>query len=308
MRIAVVGPGAMGCLFAARLGLAGHRLHLVDYRLERAQRLRHEGIRLEEPEGTHWVRLPMVVGEPEERPDVVILCVKANQTQAAGRGIACWSSAPPVLTLQNGLGNVEILKELLGPRRVMGGITSEGATLLGEGRVRHAGEGETIIGGPQELEGLLEEVVAVLGEAGFRSRLSHDVEGLIWGKLIVNVGINALAAITGVRNGRLPEIPEARCIMERAVDEALTVSFKMGVRLPYEEPFARVLEVCRMTSQNRASMLQDVLKKRPTEVDFINDAIVREGKRLGVPVPVNETLTGLIHALEAAYREESDPS
>ncbi len=127
------------------------------------------------------------------------------------------------------------------------------------------------------------------------------MDDLIWGKLIVNVGINALTAITGLKNGQLPRFKGTLEIMKDAVGEAVAVSKAKNINLPYDDPLAKVLEVCSNTSGNIASMLQDVLNKRATEIAFINGAICREGENAGIPTPVNLTLTRLIETIEASY-------
>jgi 2-dehydropantoate 2-reductase len=230
--------------------------------------------------------------------------VKSYSTEEAGRALKpLLGEKGVVVTLQNGVGNVETLGSIFGRERVLGGVTAEGATLLGPGRIRHAGHGETFLG-PAGGPGAPAELLAsALNSAGFKSRTVEDVDNLIWGKLIVNVGINALAAILRVRNGLLPDLAGARSVMEDAVKEAVAVAGKKGIRLPYADPMGRVVEVCRATAGNVASMLQDVLKQKPTEVDFINGAVVREGDALGVPTPVNRTLTSIVKAVQESYRE-----
>lgn len=304
MRFLVVGPGAMGCLFAARLKEAGEDVALLDYRPERAQAIERQGIRVEGVSGEYTARVPVAFGAVTERPDFVLVCVKSNQTGAAGRIVAdLVGREPVVVTLQNGLGHVETLQSIFGPDRVLGGVTSEGATLLDTGRIRHAGRGETILGPRSEPGGPAERLAVAFNRAGFTTRCLDDVTGVIWGKLIVNVGINALTALTRLRNGRLPDIPGTQQVMARAVAEAAAVAEAKGIALPYPDPLDRVLEVCRGTAENVASMLQDVLNERVTEVDFINGAIVREGERWGVPTPANEVLTGLVQALQETYAE-----
>jgi 2-dehydropantoate 2-reductase len=296
----------MGCLFAARLKQAGSDVMLMDHRPERAGVLERQGVHVEGVSGEYTVRVPVTAGAEAGavRPEFVLICVKSNQTQAAGRAVAdLVDRAAVVVTLQNGLGHVETLRTLFGPDRVLGGVTSEGATLLDTGRIRHAGRGETILGPQGEPGGPAERLAEAFNRAGFSTRCLEDVTGVIWGKLIVNVGINALTALTRLRNGRLPEVQGTRRVMARAVAEAAAVAEAKGVALPYPDPFGRVLEVCRGTAENVASMLQDVLKERLTEVDFINGAIVREGEALGVPTPANEVLTNLVQALQETYAE-----
>lgn len=304
MDFLVVGPGAMGCLFAASLKRAGLEVELLDYRPDRAVEMDGSGIRVEGLSGDYEIRVPATIGPLSGNPEFVLICVKSNQTEAAGRAVRdLIQGAPFIVTLQNGLGHVNTLERIFGRGRVLGGVTSEGATLLETGRVCHAGRGETVVGPRKEPPGAADRLVEAFIRAGFEARSSERVRELIWGKLIVNVGINALTALTRLRNGRLPEVPGTLRTMEKAVAEAAEVASAKGVRVPYEDPLARVIEVCRATSSNTASMLQDVLRERTTEVEYINGAITREGMALGVPTPVNETLTALVQALEETYGE-----
>ena len=233
------------------------------------------------------------------RADAVILCVKSHKTRESMVGLSSWlDPRTPVLTLQNGLGNLDIVEEFFGRDRALGGVTSEGAILLGPGHAKHAGKGQTAIGPAGKAAGM---IVTAFRKAGFDASEADAVENLIWGKLIVNVGINALAAITGLKNGVLPGLPGTRAVMEEAVREAVQVAGKKGIDLPYEDPLGRVLEVCRGTSDNVASMLQDILNERVTEVAYINGAVVREGKENHVPTPVNHALTCIVEALQGTY-------
>jgi 2-dehydropantoate 2-reductase len=198
---------------------------------------------------------------------------------------------------------VEILEQVFGKERILGGVTSEGATLLGPGNIRHAGQGETTIGPGGDPNGLAEKLVSAFNQAGFKTKCVDNVRDLLWGKLIINVGINALTAITRLKNGRLPEIGGTRLVLEEAVKEAVAVAEAKNIQLPYSDPLNRVMAVCEATAGNIASMLQDVLKERETEVDAINGAIVREGEAYGIPTPVNLTLTSLVHAIQETYHE-----
>ncbi len=305
MHFLIVGPGAMGCLFAARLKTAGNKVTLLDYRQDRAEFLEKHGINVEGVTGEYRVHVPAVTKNVPGRLDVALICVKANQTRTAAEGVRnLIGSEPLILTVQNGLGNVEILEEILGRDRVLGGVTAEGATLLDTGHVRHAGQGETIIGSEGPPEGPVSEIASAFNAAGFDTRTVDNISDLIWGKLIINVGINALTAITRLKNGRLPEIKGTKSVLKEAVREAVTVTQSKGIRLPYPDPLERVLEVCRATAGNIASMLQDVLNQRCTEIAYINGAIVREGEALGIPTPVNRTLTSIVQALQETYDDQ----
>jgi 2-dehydropantoate 2-reductase len=294
----------MGCLFAARLKSAGYDVTLLDYIRERAELINKQGIMVEGVTGQRTISVPTVAGEILSPPDLVLICVKSYKTREASQSIMRWLNPETmVVTLQNGLGNLEILEEFFGKQRVLGGVTSEGATLLGPGKIRHAGQGDTSIGPKGEKGGPTEQLIDALNQAGFKTKPVDNVEDLIWGKLIINVGINALSAITRLRNGRLADLSGTRLIMEGAVKEAVAVADAKNIQLPYPDALGRVLEVCRGTAENISSMLQDVLKEKETEVDFINGAIVREGKRAGIPTPVNLALTSLMQTVQETYQE-----
>lgn len=304
MKFLIVGPGAMGCLFAARLKMAGHDVILLDCIQENADLINKNGVRIEDLSCEFVSQVPVVLGKSSQSPDVVLICVKSYDTRQAAEGIRSWlSQEAAVLTLQNGLGNVDILEDIFGKANVLGGVTAEGATLLGPGHVRHAGQGETVIGPEKTRRNLVTDIVTAFNAAGFNTRSAENVNDLIWGKLVINAGINALAAITGLKNGRLSVISDTRMIMEEAVNEAVAVAYAKGIHLPYTNPIERVLQVCRSTAGNIASMLQDVLNQRATEVAFINGAIVREGEALGIPTPVNSTLARLVSAIQETYNE-----
>jgi 2-dehydropantoate 2-reductase len=304
MNFLIVGPGAMGCLFAARLKKAGHDVILLDYLPERADAIQKQGIRVKGITGEYTADVPVVVGGIPSQPDYVLICVKAYQTKDACTTLHPWlPSNASVITLQNGVGNLEILKQVFGEQRIYGGVTAEGATLLGYGQIRHAGQGDTIIGPKRGSQRILETLVSAFQEAGFNAKPADNVDDLIWGKLIINVGINALTAITGLKNGRLPQLGGTHAIMEKAVQEAVSVAQAKGIHLPYPDPLSRVVDVCHHTAGNIASMLQDVLSQKTTEIDFINGAIVREGERMGIPTPVNKTLFLLVQTIHETYPE-----
>jgi 2-dehydropantoate 2-reductase len=304
MHFLIVGPGAMGCLFAAGLKRAGYDVTLWDHKKERAEQINRQGIVVEGIRGAYTAKVLTVTGNLPLPPDVALMCVKSYSTRDAGHAIKPWLEPKTVVvTLQNGVGNVEILEEMFGREAVSGGTTAEGATLLGPGKVRHAGQGETIVGSEGKPENTVEKIASSFSQAGFQARSVDHVDDFIWGKLIINVGINALSAITKLKNGRLPELHSTRQIMTEAVNEAVVVASAKKIQLPYLNPVARVLEVCRATAGNISSMLQDVLNEKTTEVDFINGAIVREGSLFGIPTPVNLTLTSLIMAVQETYKE-----
>jgi 2-dehydropantoate 2-reductase len=207
-----------------------------------------------------------------------------------------------VLSLQNGVGNLEMISEVVGEDRAVGGVTSHGATLIEEFRVNHAGCGETIIGRLDgKIFGDLRAVADVFNEAKITTRMTKDVKAVIWSKLIINVGINPIAAITRLSNGDLLKSDEAKEILRQCVSEAVKVAKRKRIRLLYDDPLQKVESVCAATSANICSMLQDILHKRLTEIDSINGAICRHGRSLGVKTPVNDILFAVIKTMESTY-------
>lgn len=297
----------MGLMLAARLKKAGADVVLLDYRPERAAKINEQQVSLEHPEGSERLAVeataePAVLGGV----DLAVVCTKAYHTQEVARVLrAHLAPEARALTLQNGAENVETLVEALGPARVLGGITSEGATLLGLGRVRHAGRGQTHIGPAQgPVDDYCQQVLQLLVKAGFATEGVEGVQNLIWTKLVINVGINSLTAILEVPNGRLLELPPAGKVMAAAVAEAVSVGQAMGVKFLHKDMLRAVQEVAHRTGTNISSMLQDVRNSRRTEVAYINGAVVRQGEQVGVPTPVNQTLTQLVQAREAGYLDQ----
>jgi len=306
MKVVIVGPGAMGSLFAAHLAKNNNvNVVLFDKSGERADILNHRGISVEGVSGKWQVKVPVEVDlKAFEGSELIIICVKSYDTKSAINRIK--DAIPedcPVLTLQNGVGNIENISEILGQERVLGGVTNQGATLLEPGRIRHAGRGETIIGRidgkiPVEMRRIRE----VFNNSGLNTRISRDIRSLIWSKLIINVGINALTAILRLPNGRLLDFEGSKNILRAAVTEALKVAKRKRIKLVYDDPLAKVESVCEATAGNISSMLQDVLRKRRTEVDYINGVIVRQAQSLGTPCVVNKILLDLVKIIEFSYK------
>lgn len=305
MKIAIVGPGAMGCLLAAFLSKSKEDIWILDKDKERSQKINAQGIFLEGVSG-NWQAKVKAESDPAKigKADLLVICVKSYDTkEAILHSKELVSEKTGVLTLQNGIGNIEIIAEAVGSEKVIGGVTNEGATLLGVGSIRHAGRGEIVIGrmdGKIPVE--LSFVRSLFKKCGLETRISRDIKSLLWSKLIINAGINALTAITRLNNGRLVEFEGTRRILREAVTEAVKISKRKRIKLIYDDPLAKVEAVCEATAGNISSMLQDVLKKKRTEIDFINGVIVRQAQELGIAVPVNSMLAGLVKTIEESYK------
>jgi 2-dehydropantoate 2-reductase len=197
------------------------------------------------------------------------------------------------------LGNLEAIAPMVNPEKIIGGVTSHGATLINTGHIRYAGKGDTIIGRMnQQIDDDLSQIANLLSEAGIETKVSSDVEGTIWSKLIINAAINPLTAITRLKNGQLLESEETRRLLDLVAEESGEIVKLAGISLVYSEIKSKVYDVCEATAQNTSSMLQDILRGRRTEIDAINGAIVKKAKDLNINAPVNEMLTCLVKTLE----------
>jgi len=304
-RIGVVGPGALGCLFAGLLALAGHDVRLLGRRAEQAEVISRDGLLVERDGVTRRAVVRAGTDAAGLGPvDLAIVLVKATDTASAAPSLpALLGPDAPALSLQNGLGNLDVLAGVLGAGRVLGGVSSQGATLLGVGRIRHAGFGPTALaeaaGG---LTARAEAIAYLLDCAGLPTRAYPDAQPLIWGKLIANAAINPLGALLRCQNGETVDRPDARALFHGLAHEAEAVAAALGVPLPFDDPAAHAESIARVTYGNRNSMLQDVEAGRRTEIDAINGAVSRLGATHGVPTPINATVAGLIRALEQGYR------
>lgn len=311
MKIVIVGPGAMGLLFGAFLskslssGKQGKdEVWILDKNKERSAKINQNGISVEGISGKWQAKVRATTQTKEiEQAELIIITVKSYDTKSAitlAKPIITDDTS--ILTLQNGIGNIEIISEVAGADKVIGGITNLGATLLNENQIRHAGYGETIIG---KIDGTipaeLRQIREIFNKVKLETKISRDIKGILWSKLIINVGINALTALTRLHNGRLIEFEGTRKIMREAVTEAVKIAKRKRIKLIYDDPLAKVEAVCEATAANVSSMLQDILRKKRTEIDFINGVVVRIGQEIGVPVPVNSLLVDLIKTIETSH-------
>jgi 2-dehydropantoate 2-reductase len=301
--VLIAGSGALACLFAARL--APHaRVTMLGTWPEGIAALQSSGVVLEEGDEQRSFKIS-ATDDPRscEKHRYALVLVKSWQTQRAADQLRdCLTADGVALTLQNGYGNLEILQETLGSGHAALGVTTTGATLLSPGHVRAGGKGPIHLVPQKKLEPLL----SLFQAAGFEIARSDDLDSLVWGKLVINAGINPLTALLGIPNGQLLAQPQAKDLMAAAAQEAAAVAAALGVRLPYDDPVESVSDVARKTSTNHSSMLQDMRRGAPTEIEAISGAIARIGDREGVQTPVNAILRKLV--LAAVSIKKGNPS
>ena len=299
MNFAVFGSGALGSWLAARLSSAGEAVTVVGTWREGLDAIARDGVRVEEA-GHSFVARPAVahLHDRIDAADAVLVLVKAHQTASVAAPAA--RAARPdgrIVTLQNGLGNRERLAAADAGGRVRAGVVVAGVHLVAPGHVSALPGSITLEGAP---EPPMQRLRASLQAAGLDARLVSDVEPELWRKLAVNCAINPLSALRGLPNGALLEDPEARALMTAAADEVEQVAQARGLALHGAAVMAA--EIASRTAGNRSSMLQDLDRGAPTEIDALCGAVVREGRRLGVATPVNERLWREVEALESARR------
>jgi len=294
--ILIVGTGALATLFAARLTQAGYRVTLLGTWKEGIDALRKNGARLVDTNGNEQQFEVSATDDPREclGAQYALVLVKAWQTErAAGQLKECLIDDGLAVTLQNGLGNYETLTRSLGLNRVALGSSTTGATLLGPGRVKAGGEGVISV----ERNPSLGPIEAALRSAKFNVQIVDDAQSLIWGKLVINAAINPLTALLQISNGELLNRPAAREMMAELACEAAQVANAENVGLPFSDPVEAAEDVARKTAANHSSMLQDVLRHAPTEIDAICGAVVKTAQKHGINAPANWACWKLIQAL-----------
>ena len=297
LRIMVMGAGSIGSLFGGYLAKAGNEVVLVG-REEHVQAIKKSGLEIREG-FTHNIKL-RAVNSPtriEGSFDLILLTVKAYDTRQVVMQMRKFkNSETTLLCLQNGLGTEEIAAKYI--EMPVRGVTMNASLLLQPGVIIHTGYGDTIIG---ERDGhtseRLKKIARMFSNADINTRITDNICGAVWTKTLVNSGINPFGAITGMRNGELLQIPYLKRLMVRTVEEGVNVADKIGINLE-EDPVSMVIKTAELTANNKNSMLQDILRKKQTEIDFINGAISKQGRKNRVPTPMNDVLTGFIKALE----------
>ncbi|NPA95708.1 MAG: 2-dehydropantoate 2-reductase [Thermodesulfobacteria bacterium] len=301
-KIAIIGPGSLGILFATRIWQQFQNVAILDYKKERAERLASKGLTLIEQGETEIRAFPMVSTEPRHigEQDFVLVLVKAFQTEAIVDSLRSLCGPKTlVISLQNGIGAGDIIAKEVSDGNLALGVTMHGANKNDEGTAIHAGSGLTILGkyqpGPLRDDRLL-QFARILETAGFQSEVVQDIYPFLWKKLLVNVGINPITAITGLKNGQILNYSHLLAIQEQAVREGFEVMLRLGkdIGMDFQQLLDFVRQVCKDTGDNISSMLQDRLRGGPTEIDFINGAVVRLARKAGLSVPVNETLCHLV--------------
>jgi 2-dehydropantoate 2-reductase len=311
-RVVVAGAGAVGSVVGGMLAAAGHAVTLVG-RDPHVSEVRRAGLRVSGLFGEHasTPRATTDLADADDAADVVLVSVKSHATADVADALARWRSAPRlVVSLQNGLGNVERLADGLGPGRVLGARVIFGAVVRRPGEAHVTVNAKPVAVGPLRPDRALVEharwLVGLLQEAGIPSEAVAAVEPILWEKALYNCGLNPLGALHGLTYGEVVASPRLRPLLDAAIDEGFLVARASGIELPggdaagFRDYFYSTLVP--PTAAHRSSMRQDLEAGRRTEIDAIGGAIVRAGARLGVATPVNSMLVARIHEAEQRGR------
>jgi 2-dehydropantoate 2-reductase len=301
MRISIFGAGSLGSALGGLLAdtnevaLIGRGPHVDE--------IRRNGLILV-GDRTRSVRLNAAESVKDlAPPELLIVTTKAYDTEEAVRICKPWTNKETmVLTLQNGLGNLELLRAWKG-RSAFGGTTTMGATLLSPGRVRVSGIGKTVIGSDMNPIGAA-MLARVFSKAEIPVSTSNDIVREIWAKAVVSACINAITAVLRVPNGKLLDNQTLSRFIREICQECVKVACSEGIQLSSLSVYARVRAVARDTSRNLSSMLQDVERGNRTEIDQINGAFCRIGEDRGIPTPLNNALVAMVRSLESVLRQQ----
>ncbi|WP_343071050.1 ketopantoate reductase family protein [Novosphingobium jiangmenense] len=294
-RVVVVGAGAMGCLFAARLAHAGSMVTVVDVDQARLDHISAEGIRLHDEFGERTIRVAASTAQAAPSADLVLLFTKAVHSRSAIASVAHLADGNAcALTLQNGLGNAEALAEVFAPEKVLLGVTDWPADLAPPNGVSAHGTGHVWLGALNPASAPAANAVVELLDAA-RMSAQHDTQVLeaIWEKAAFNAALNALSTILNTPVGGL-DTPDGRRIATAVIDETIAVALTRNIAMNRERLLAKMDFALANHKAHKPSMLQDRLAGRATEIEAINGQIVLAAREAGIAAPVTETLAALV--------------
>lgn len=302
-RVAIVGAGAMGSVYAGLMASAGHEVFAITLWKEHAEAMTRHGLRVEGASGDRTVQVHGSTSTESIGPcDLVIIATKATGVEAAARSaLPLLGSETPVQTIQNGLGSAERVAAIIDPDKVAVGVVGGfGASLRTPGHVHHNGmemvRFASYAGLPRTA---LEASAEIWRSAGFRVALFDDTDRMVWEKLIMNVAFSATSCLTGMTIGQVLSDPNAWQVARECALEAVEVATARGIGLQVGEPIEHICRLGGRIPDARPSMLLDHMARQRSEIDVINGAIPREAAKVGLAAPVNATVVALVKAREA---------
>jgi 2-dehydropantoate 2-reductase len=306
LKIVIIGAGAMGSLFAGYLAANGLDVWAFDIWKEHVAAIQKNGLQMTRTSGSRRVRLH-ATSDPAEpgQADLAVVFVKHGTTREAVRNaLPMIGPRTLILTLQNGIGNVEILQEIVPDEQICFGLTTLTSELLGPGRIEESfqGRGETFFWPlTGNVDSRVSEVGRLFNAAGIHTEISSDVQLRIWKKLVVNACYNTLAAILRLKVGDIIDRPDIWPLMNGIVGEITLVARQKGIPLAQKEALGFLKQVGEEARPHVPSMLVDVSRKHKTEIECLNGAIIREARHLGIPAPFNQAVYAIVRVIEETY-------
>lgn len=304
MKIAVLGAGAMGAVYGARLARGGAEVTLLDVNDDHISVINQNGLHVSLDDGDHVARLPAMRPEQFNGPvDVILLFTKIFHTDAALQSVAGLLDGAFVLSLQNGVGNVERIEEHVPTERILIGITMTPAEFVAPGRVASHGAATTSFHSADGTDRpILHEIADLMRTGGIDAKVDPDIYATIWEKAAFNCAANAIAALTGATPGAVGSSPQGRQMAGEIAREAVSVATALGVGASLERVMALLEHAYAHHLYHEPSMLQDRNHGRRTEISALNGAVVEMGSRLGISVETNRVVSLLIGLMEDATR------
>ena len=305
-RVAILGAGGMGALFGSILQQGGLSVILIDSNREHVAAVRAKGLHIEGYGGERTLTIPITADAAEvDAAELILFQCKAHGSRAGARAVKHLTDAGALaVSLQNGLGNEQVIAAEVGADKVLGGLTTMAGQLLAPGRIRDFSRTPSYIG---ELGGGLSEraerIAAALTAAGLETHACADIEAMIWRKLLGNIALSALSGATDLSSAELLRIPQLKAVSLQALDEALTVAASQGIALDRAEVLHGLEQISTPggTGDNKSSLCVDLLNRRPTEVGVIYDSVIAKGRAAGVATPTLNTLAAVVKGIESHY-------
>lgn len=304
MKIAVTGAGAMGSLFGGRLAMAGNDVTMIAVSPATIETINRDGIVLDDEAGRHVIPVKAKRAEDMgEKPELIMLFTKTLSSRAALEGAKHYIGEDTyILTLQNGLGNIELISEYVGRDKIIAGVTNYASDSKGPGKISSAGSGYVkIMTADLRRSESLDKVFRTFSDAGFHISIADDIYTAIWEKAGFNAAINAVTAVCRVPCGGVGSVEEGRRLAAKIAEETAMVANAYGVKASAGS-IIRNLENSYIAHKDHfTSMAQDVQKKKKTEVEFINGGIVKKAREKGIEVPYTEAVYDLLRIIEDTY-------
>jgi 2-dehydropantoate 2-reductase len=308
LKITIVGAGAMGGLWAARLAATGHDAAVLDVAQPIIEAISRDGLIVENKDGTTGVTRLLATSDPSEigPSDVVFFFTKAHHTAAAAElARPLFTPETTVVSLQNGWGNSDTLADVYPAEQIAMGVTYHSATVRAPGRISHTGINKTFVG-PYTDGAPLDRAQVVgdaLNAAEIETIVTADVKTEVWKKLILNAATLPVSGLTRLTTGAMGEPGPVLDVIDALATEATAVAIALGRNITVEERLEMIHGLLPRAGAGKASMLQDVEAQRKTEIEVVNGAVVREGERLGIGVRLNRAMLALIGGLERSWRQ-----